>query len=345
MKLMRLMELQNSKSPKLQNFKKELKKKYIYRFNPHTLSYEKVEATLRDRLKGVSTTVLMGIVLGVIFTIVAFNVIDSPKEKQLKSDLVLYRRAFSSLNQSVTRCNKALAELEERDSSVYRTIFGAAPISESKRIPEQYDYSKLEGRSCSNLIISTKLRVDTLEQRLKVQKSSLEQIKKMAGSKEQRMASMPAIMPIKKDQCRIVSGFGMRYHPILHYRRMHTGIDLTAASGTPIYATGNGVVKVAGRGAGGSGYGNCVVINHGYGFQTLYGHMAEVKVRQGQRVKRGEQIGTVGRSGLSSGYHLHYEVIQNDNKVNPIYFLFNDLTPAEYDEFIDAANVENQCLS
>lgn len=322
-----------------------MKKKYIYRFNPHTLSYEKVEATLLDRLKRISSTLLLGIVLGVLFTFIAYNVIDSPKEKMLEGDIAQYRRALTQLNQSVDRCNKVLSDLEDRDSAVYRTIFGAAPVGESKRTPVLQDYSKIEGRASSRLIINTKLRIDTLEQRLYAQSVSLDQIFKMAGTKEQRMATMPAIMPLKKNQCKIVSGYGMRYHPILHYRRMHTGIDLTAAAGTPVYATGDGVVKVAGRGAGMGGYGVVVMINHGYGFQTLYAHLMEVKVSAGQRVRRGDMIGLVGRSGLSSGYHLHYEVIQNGNKVNPVYFFFNDLTPAEYDEVLEAANFENQCLS
>jgi len=322
-----------------------MKKKYIYRFNPHTLSYEKVEATFRDRLKRISTTVLLGIVLGVLFTMLAFHLIDSPKEKMLKADINQYKRALASLNQSVDRCNKVLSDIEERDSAVYRTIFGASPVSESKRRPVPQDYSKLEGRASSRMIIDTKLRVDSLEQRLYAQSVSLDDIYKMAGTKEQRMASMPAIMPIKKSQCKIVSGFGMRYHPILHYRRMHTGIDLTAQLGTPVYATGDGTVQVAGRGANLGGYGIAVVVNHGYGFKTLYGHLSEVTVTPGQRVKRGDMIGKVGRTGLSSGYHLHYEVIQNDNKVNPVYFFFNDLTPEEYDEVLETARLENQCLS
>ena len=322
-----------------------MKKRFIYRFNPHTLSYEKVEATWRDRLKNISSTVLLGVVLGVLFTVLAYNLIDSPKEKQLKADISQYRRAYAQLNQNINRCNRVLANIEERDSAVYRTIFGASPVAENRRIPVAQDYSRLEGRASSRLIIGTKLRLDTLEQRLYSQSVSLDEIYKMSGSKERRMATMPAIMPIKKTQCKIVSGFGMRYHPILHYRRMHTGIDFTAAAGTPVYATGDGTVQVAGRGGDLGGYGICVVINHGYGYKTLYGHLMEVKVAPGQKVKRGDLIGNVGRTGLSSGYHLHYEVIQNGNKVNPIYFLFNDLTPTEYDEVIDAANLENQCLS
>lgn len=320
-----------------------MKKKYTYRLNPHTLSYEKVEATWGDRLKKVSTTALLGIVLGVIFSVAAVHFFDSPKERLLKEEIAEYRQQLEVLNKNVERCNKVLADIEERDSAVYRTIFGASPVSEAQRRPTAKDYSRLS--SSGQLIKTTSLRVDTLESRLYAQSLSLDEIYKMAGSKQQRMATMPAIMPIKKNQCRLVSGFGMRYHPILHYRRMHTGVDLTAQSGTPVYATGDGRVEVAGRGQGLGGYGVCIVINHGYGFKTLYAHLSDVKVKQGERVKRGEVIGNVGRTGLAQGYHLHYEVIQNGNKVNPVYFFFNDLTPAEYDEVIDASNLENQCLS
>lgn len=322
-----------------------VKKKYIYRFNPSTLSYERVEATWRDRLKRVSSTVALGVVLGVIFSVVVLQLVDSPKEKILKEEISQYRRELTALNKSVDRCNKVLADIEDRDSSVYRTIFGASPINESRRRPVAQDYSSMGDRASSKMIMNTHKRVDTLEQRLYTQSLSLDEIHKMAGSKHERMASMPAIMPIKKGQCRVVSGFGMRYHPILHYRRMHTGIDLAASGGTPVYATGDGRVEVAGRGANLGGYGICIVINHGYGFKTLYAHLSDVKVSQGQKVKRGELIGNVGRTGLSQGYHLHYEVIQNGNQVNPVLFFFNDLTPAEFDDVIDAANLENQCLS
>ena len=215
-----------------------MKKKYTYRLNPHTLSYEKVEATWGDRLKKVSTTALLGIVLGVFFSVAAVHFFDSPKERLLKEEIAEYRQQLAVLNKNVERCNKVLADIEERDSAVYRTIFGASPVSEAQRRPTPKDYSGLS--SSGQLIKTTSLRVDTLESRLYAQSLSLDEIYKMAGSKQQRMATMPAIMPIKKNQCRLVSGFGMRYHPILHYRRMHTGVDLTAQSGTPVYATGDG---------------------------------------------------------------------------------------------------------
>ena len=160
------------------------------------------------------------------------------------------------------------------------------------------------------------------------------------------MASMPAIMPVAKDKCKVVSGYGMRFHPILKYRRLHSGIDMTARQGTPIYATGDAVVRVAGRNPQGfGGYGVVAVLDHGFGFQTLYAHMATVKVRVGQHVKRGEQIGTVGSTGMSSGAHLHYEVIQNGKKVDPVYYFYNDLSPEEYEEVLELARQENQSMS
>lgn len=322
-----------------------MKKRYVYRFNPHTLSYERVEATWRDRLKRAATLVLPGVVAGVAVAFALGSAVDSPEERMLRADVKEYRHALEQLNRSVERAEAVLADIEERDSAVYRTIFGAAPVAESRRRPLRRDYSRWEGKASSRLIVGTMERVDTLEQRLYAQSVSLDEIHRMAGTKRERMATMPAIMPIAKSDCRMVSGYGMRYHPILHYRRMHTGVDLSAQPGTPVHATGDGRVTVAGRGGGLGGYGVCVVVDHGFGFKTLYAHLQEVKVSEGQRVKRGTVIGTVGRTGLAQGYHLHYEVIQNGNKVNPVYYFFNDLTPAEYDEVLEASYQENQCLS
>lgn len=321
------------------------KKKYIYRFNQHTLSYEKVAVMWRDRLRRISSTMVVGMVLGVALSLLVYHLVDSPKERALKREIAQYRHQLKSLNQQVSRDNAVLADLESRDSAVYRTLFGAPPIREESRYPQWGDYEEIKGFDCSREIESVSRRADTLSQRLYVQSRSIDEVYRMVGTKQQRMAAMPAIMPIPKGQCQLVSGFGMRYHPILHYRRMHTGVDLTAPKGTPVYATADGVVKIAGRGEGASGYGNCVVVDHGFGFQTLYGHLSAVKVQRGQRVKRGELLGNVGSTGLSRGNHLHYEVLQNGTKVNPVFFFFNDLTPVEYEEVIEAANRESQCLS
>ncbi|MBQ7279721.1 MAG: peptidoglycan DD-metalloendopeptidase family protein [Bacteroidales bacterium] len=325
------------------------KKKHIYRFNPHTLSYEKVIVTVRDRMKKISTTVLLGVVLGVVFLVVGFQVIDSPKERSLKREIRQYQRQLKSLNARMEQAGEVLEDIEKRDDNVYRAIFQAEPIGDAVRnsgIGGVERYSDLEGYDCSEAIIDASRRLDNITKRLYVQSRSIDEVYQMAVTKQQRLAAMPAIMPLPKNRCHMASGFGYRYHPILHTRRMHTGVDLTAAKGEPAYATADGVVRVAGRNVQGfSGYGVVVFIDHGYGFQTLYAHLSNVAVRPGQKVKRGEKIGYVGSTGLSQGSHLHYEVFQNGDRVNPIYFFFSDLTPEEYEEVIELANQENQCLS
>lgn len=323
--------------------------RHTYRFNPHTLKYEKVFVSLRDRLKRISFSVLFGVVLGVVIVTVVLQFMDSPRERSMQRELAQYKRQTRLLNDRVERAEQVLDNLEERDDAIYRTIFGSAPISAAERhsgIGGVERYAEFDRMESGELLKSTTKKVDDLTKRIYVESKSLDEIYDMARNKNERMAAMPAIMPIAKDKCQVMSGFGYRYHPILHYRRLHSGIDLTARTGTPIYATGDGVVSVAGRNPKGlSGYGVVVVVDHGFGFQTLYAHMSSVKVRVGQKVKRGEQVGTVGSTGMSSGAHLHYEVIQNGKKVDPVYYFYNDLTPEEYEDVLELARQENQSMS
>ncbi|MCQ2297782.1 MAG: M23 family metallopeptidase [Bacteroidales bacterium] len=324
------------------------KQKHTYRFDPHTLRYIKVKVRRRDKLKKLSWSVLLGIVLGVVLLVVGFQVVDSPKEKALKRELALYKRQVRTLNDRVNRANEVLTDLEKRDADVYRTLFESEPVNtvRDSLLARQESYDTLMSISHSELLVGTTKKVDDLTKRLYLESVSIDQIFKMAQGKQDRMAAMPAIMPIDKRKCKLISGFGYRYHPILKTRRMHTGVDLTAKKGTPIYATGDGVVEVAGKGLSDySGYGVVCVINHGYGYKTLYGHMTDVKVRRGQKVKRGELVGTVGSTGLSQAPHLHYEVIMNGKKVDPVRYFFNGLTPTEYEEILELARQENQCIS
>ena len=325
-----------------------MKKHHTYKFNPHTLSYEKVKTTFADKLKKISFSVAFGIVLGVVLLVIGLHVFDSPKERKLKRELAVMERQMDNMKSVIKRNEAVLADLENRDNSIYRTLLEAEPIDGNSRISgiAGLDYSELEGYDHSKLIIETSERLDNFTKRLYVQSKSFDEVYQMASTKKERQEHIPAIMPIEKHLCSVISGFGTRYHPILHYRRMHTGVDLSAKKGTPIYATGDGVVEVAGRGdANLSGYGIAVLLNHGYGYKTLYGHMNDVKVRRGQKVKRGELLGHVGNTGLASGPHCHYEVWLNGNRVNPVYYFYNDLTPQEYEQVIEAANQENQCLS
>lgn len=323
-------------------------KKHTYKFNPRTLSYEKVIVDVKDKVRKVSFTVLFGVVLGVVFMVIGFKFIDSPKERALKREIAQYKQQLRDLNVRVNRASAVLNDLEDRDDNVYRTIFAAEPMYNMRDSVsrKEEDYSELQGYDCSAIIEATTRKVDVLSKRLYVESKSMDEVFQMAQQKQERLQAMPAIMPIDKRKCKIISGFGNRFHPILHTRRMHTGIDLTARKGTPVYSTAAGTVIAAGKNLSDySGYGIVCVVDHGYGFVTLYAHLNDVKVKRGQKVNRGQQIGTVGSTGLAQASHLHYEVIQNGKKVNPVFYFFNDLSTKEYEEVLEQASQENQCLS
>ncbi len=324
------------------------RQRHTYRFNPHTLKYEKVFVSLRDKVRRISFNVLFGVVLGVVLVFVGLQFVEAPKERALERELAQYKRQTRLLGDRVERAEKVLENLEERDDALYRTIFESEPVSQAKRrsgIGGVERYAEFDRMQNGELLKNTTRRVDELTKRLYVESRSLDELYDMARNKSARMSAMPAIMPVAKDQCQVVSGFGLRLHPILKYRRMHSGIDMTARQGTPVYATGDGVVRVAGRNPQGySGYGIVTIIDHGYGFLTLYAHMHSTTVRPGQKVTRGQQIGTVGSTGMSTGSHLHYEVIQNGRPVDPVYYFYNDLTPEEYEEVLEIARRENQSM-
>ena len=322
------------------------KQRHIYHLNPHTLRYEKVFVSLRERLRGISFNVLLGVVIGVALVIIGLQFMQSPNERLLRRELDQYKRQTALLGERVDRAEKVLLNLEERDDALYRAIFESDPVPHSERhsgIGGVERYASFDGDA---LLKSTTRRVDNLDKRLYVHSRSLDEVYEMALDKSQRLASIPAIMPVEKSLCQVVSGFGNRFHPILKSHRLHAGIDFAAQPGTPVYATGDGVVRVASYNPQGyTGYGIVAIIDHGYGYQTLYAHMQKATVRPGQRVKRGEQIGTVGSSGMSSGSHLHYEITHGDRKVDPVYYFSGDLSPEEYQEVLEQARKENQCMS
>ncbi len=306
--------------------------KIKYFYNPHSLDFEKVTTSVRTLVFRVFGFLSASIVAGAIFLIGAYNFIDSPKEKILKREIENYKMQTAMLNQKTDIIVGVLRELQDRDASIYRSVFEADPISANVRqggFGGVEKYRELEGYDNSEMIISLNKKVDQLNKQLYVQSKSYDELSKLASRKTDFLAAIPAIQPISnKDLRHMASGFGYRIHPIYKTHKMHEGIDFTAPTGTPIYATGNG--KVIDPDKGMSGYGNFVVIDHGFGYRTLYGHMSRVKVRAGQKIKRGELIGYVGNTGLSSGPHLHYEVIKGERKINPINYFFNDLTEQEY---------------
>ncbi len=282
-------------------------------------------------------------VTALIMLAIAYRFLPSPSEKRSEQDVYRLREQYDVLSKKLEQMNSDVTDLEQRDNNIYRSIFEAAPLPDSVR-RGKLRHASLAGLSYQNneeLIATIGGMVQQLRNRIAAQEKSYDTLQRLVETKEQMLAAIPAIQPVSnKTLTHIASGFGYRIDPIYKTPKLHTGLDFAAAIGTPIYATGNGTVSYTGYDE--KGYGNHVIINHGYGYQTLYGHMVRIKVRRGQRVKRGEVIGWVGSTGKSTGPHCHYEVIRNDQKIDPIHYFFNDLTAAEYDRLVKLAAASNQ---
>lgn len=320
--------------------------KVQYRLNTKSLAVERVNKSFWDRLKVILRYVLAGLLFSVIVLFIGFTFFESPKERMLRREVNQFRVQYQILNDRLNVLSTVLEDIQERDDHIYRVIFEADPIPRPIReaaFGGVDRYAHLAGYQNSELISHTMRRVDQLASQLYIQSKSYDEVFDMAINKADMLASIPAIIPISNGTERLMSGYGMRMHPIYKTMRMHTGVDFTAPTGTPIYATGNGVVVRAERNN--YGYGRMIVIDHGYGYQTLYAHMSDIKVRRGQQVKRGEVIGTVGNTGTSTAPHLHYEIHRNDRAVNPVHYFYNDLTPEEFEIIIERASRVNQSLS
>jgi murein DD-endopeptidase MepM/ murein hydrolase activator NlpD len=317
-----------------------------YRYNPHTLSYDKIELTLRDKVFRSFIFLGAGLVIGVVIYGLAYTFIDSPKEKQLKRDNQQMLSQYAILNKKMEQLSLVLEDVQHRDDNIYRVIFEAEPIADEIRkagFGGVNRYKELEGYNDSELIIKTAEKLDKLSKQLYIQSKSFDEVFEMAKKKEEMMASLPAIQPVSnKDLTRMASGYGNRMDPVYKTPKFHAGMDFTAPRGTPIYATGDG--KVVQADAKNRGYGNHVRIDHGYGYLTLYAHMSKFNCKVGQKVKRGDVIGYVGNTGKSVGPHCHYEVRKNGNPINPVNFYFNDLTPEQYAKMIELANDPTQSL-
>jgi murein DD-endopeptidase MepM/ murein hydrolase activator NlpD len=319
-------------------------KKVRFYYDTKSLNYERVHVRFKDKFLRFLSFVFTGIIFALGIVYIAYTYFDSPKEKRQKREIEQLTLQYEILNNRLNQFSEVLGSLQQRDDNIYRVIFEAEPISSSIRnagFGGVDRYKDLEGYDNSDLVKETTMKLDMLSKKLYIQSKSLDEVVKMAKNKEHMLASIPAIQPVSnKDLTRMASGFGYRVHPIYKVQHMHTGMDFTSPTGTEIYATGDGTVTIAD--AQSRGYGNHVVINHGYGYQTLYGHMSKIGVKPGQKVKRGEVIGYVGSTGTSTAPHLHYEVIKGGNKINPINYYYNDLTPAEYDAMLELASQANQ---
>ena len=318
--------------------------KIKYKYNPNTLNYEKIQLTFKDRLKKALTYALVGLFFAAIIVFFAYTFFDSPKELMLKRENAQLKTQYELIARDLSQMESVLADLERRDDNIYRQILESEPIPQSVRaagVGGVNRYTHLEGYQNSELVVQTRQRIDKLKKRLYVQSKSFDEVVALAQNKEEMLASIPAVQPVpNKNLRRVASGFGYRIHPIYKVRKMHWGMDFSAPTGTEIFATGDGRVERVVKSR--RGYGKHVIIDHGYGYKTLYAHMSQIDVRRGQKVKRGDVIGLVGNTGISSAPHLHYEVIKDGKKINPANFYFNDLTPEEYDLMIELSSSVNQ---
>ena len=271
----------------------------------------------------------------------------SPKENALVRELDQSKAKYQDMNIQVDRMVKVLENLQDRDEGIHRFVLGMDPLDEDIREAgiggsEKYE-DIIEYKNTGQLVKQTQQRIDQLERQLVVQSQSLEEVQSIAAEKADRLASMPSIKPVQEDRLNrkitLLSGFGTRMHPVHNVNKMHQGIDFTCPTGTPIQATAKGkVIKLA---SSKSGYGKHIIIDHGYGYKTLYAHMSAFDVDLGDEVVKGQKIGEVGNTGTSTAPHCHYEVRINDIAVNPIHFCLDGLSPEEYKELLELASVHN----
>ena len=322
--------------------------KVKYYYDPETLSYRPIEITNKKRISNVVLFILASFVFGLSSLLILLNSdwINTPAEISQKRALENYELQFEILSKKLNQIEAVVENIEERDNNIYRVYFEASPIPEEQRragFGGVNRYKNLEGYDNSDLIINTTKRLDVLSKQTIVQSRSLDEIERLAANKAELIEAIPSIQPIKnQDLTRMASGYGYRTDPFTKKRRFHYGMDFSARKGTPIYATGNGVVKRADNRS--SGYGKHIRIDHGFGYVSLYAHLSKYNVRRGQRVKRGDIIGYVGNTGRSVGPHLHYEIFKDKKKINPLNFYYGNLSQKEFDALLTQSRLENQSM-
>ena len=323
-------------------------KKVKYYYDPENLAYRKIKTKKATKVGYVALFLLASGLFGVLSFLVLLNTpfFETPKDRLQAREIENFKLRYAILNKKMDQIDEVLESIEERDNNLYRVYFNTSPIPTEQRkagFGGINRYKELEGYDNSELVINTSKRVDIISKELVIQSKSLDEILKLAKEKDNLLAAIPAIQPIRNENLRaMASGFGYRSDPFTKARKFHAGMDFSAKTGTPIFAPGDGVVERADNTA--SGYGNHIVIRHGFGYETLYGHLSKYKVRAGQRVKRGDIIGYVGSTGRSEAPHLHYEVHKNGEVVNPLNFYYGNISAAEYIVISKLANQENQSL-
>lgn len=322
--------------------------KVKYYYDPENLAYRKIKPKKGRKFGFIALFLIASALFGFLCFLFIMNTsfLETPKDKIQSREIENMKLKYAILNKKMADIEEVLANIEDRDNNLYRTFFNAAPITDEIRksgIIGENRYKELEGFNNSDLVINTSKRVDIITKQLAVQSKSLDQILTLAKAKDKILSAIPAIQPVKNEELRrMASGFGYRSDPFTKARKMHRGMDFSAKQGTPIYATGDGIIKRADNSL--SGYGNHIEIDHGYGYLTLYAHLSKYNVRPGARVKRGAVIGYVGSTGRSEAPHLHYEVHKDGKVVNPINFYYGNISAAEYVAISKIANQENQSL-
>ena len=320
------------------------RKKYI--FNPQTLEYEEYKTSRKKRFWSVVLYLLSTSVSAFVIVLLIQNFFGSPTERMQSREIEYLKLQFDIMNDKIDNLDLLLAELEDRDDNIYRMIFEAEPIPSSVRkagYGGSNRYLALDGYVNSEMVVNTAKRIEVLSSQLYVQSKSFDEIYNMAKNKSEMLSCIPAIMPVKgTDIYRISSHYGHRTDPFYKVTKFHGGIDFSGPVGTGIYATGDGVVSKVEKNK--SGYGNNIIVDHGYGYKTRYAHLHSFSVKKGDKVKRGQEIGKMGNTGKSTAPHLHYEVITNNKAINPINFFYNDITPEEYDKILELSQLPSQTM-
>ena len=323
-------------------------KKVKYYYDSENLAYRKIKPKKGRKLGVIAMFLLASALFGFICFVILINTpyFETPKDRLQAREIENMKINYSILNKKMDQVDEVLESVAARDNNLYRVYFNSSPIPNEQRkagFGGVNRYKNLEGYDNSELVVSTTKRVDIISKELVIQSKSLDEILKLAKEKEKLLGAIPAIQPVKNENLKqMASGFGYRSDPFTKIRKFHAGMDFSAKTGTPIYATGDGVVERADNTA--SGYGNHIVIRHGFGYKTLYAHLSKYKVKRGEKVKRGDVIGYVGSTGRSEAPHLHYEVHKNGEIVNPLNFYYGNISAAEFAAISKLANQENQSL-
>jgi len=315
-----------------------------YKFNPDSLSFDKIRLGIKTLLLRFLAYFVGSLIFALIYWVIFASFFDSPKEKALKREVEQMTIQYDLIHREMSNVESVLEDLQKTDDNLYRTIFEAEPIPSQQRevgIGGVNRYEALEGYNNSNLVIETATRLDKIRKKVYVQSKSFDQLIILARNKEEMLKSLPAIIPISnKDLTRTASGYGWRIHPYYKISKFHYGMDFTAPFGTDVYATGNGTVVDIQSSQ--RGLGKHIVIDHGFGYTSIYAHLSNFNVRVGQKIQRGDIIGYVGSTGMSVANHLHYEIKLNGVNVDPVNYYFEDLNSAEYEKMIEIASKTGQ---